>query len=118
MKLYEQEIGAITPLIADAILDACDTYPIDWIPEAIEIAVSSNKRSWRYVEGILRNCKAKNVRPSLNRLEKSNGNNGTGVTKRTKQSRPEQDDTPGQYSDADRAAAERVRQRQQRLPAV
>lgn len=68
-KLFEQEIGALTPLIADAIEDACKTYDITWIPEAVAIAVKANKRSWSYVEGILKRCKEKNVRPSLNRFE-------------------------------------------------
>ena len=116
--LYEQEIGALTPLIADAIQDACDTYPIEWIPEAIQIAAASNKRSWSYVEGVLKNCKTKNISPSLSRLEKPNGNNGTGNRPGAKQSRPKQADHPV-YTDADRAAAERVKQRQQAgLPGV
>ncbi len=71
---YEQEFGALTPMIADAIKDSCDTYPPDWIPEAMQIAVQSNKRSWKYVEGILKNCKAKNIRPSLNKLEANYAN--------------------------------------------
>lgn len=74
---YEQEFGALTPMIADAIKDACDTYPLDWIPEAMQIAVSANNRRWSYVAGILKNCKAAGKRPSLNRLEKTNGNNGS-----------------------------------------
>lgn len=109
-KSYEKEFGALTPMISDAIDDACKTYPIEWIPEAMEIAVKANKRSWKYVEGILKNCKEKNVRPSLNRLEKTNGNHHTGNRQGTKQSRPTSTHNP-EYSDADRAAAERVRKR-------
>jgi len=84
---YEQEFGGLTPMIADAIQDAVTTYPPEWIPEAMQIAVAGNRRSWRYVEGILKNCKAKNIRPSLNRLEKTNGKNGTGNRQRAKQSK-------------------------------
>lgn len=73
-KLYEAEFGVLTPMIADAIKDAEKTYPPEWIPEAMQIAVANNKRSWKYVEGILKNCKAKNVRPSLNKLEATYGN--------------------------------------------
>lgn len=83
-NLYEQEIGALTAMSADSIKDACDTYPADWIEEAIQIAVDSNVRKWKYVESILKNCKAKNVRPSLNKLEAKNGNTGkysSGTTK-------------------------------------
>ena len=52
--LYEQNIGPLTPLIADSLRDLEATYPEDWIEEAIEIAVARNKRSLAYVEGILR----------------------------------------------------------------
>jgi DnaD/phage-associated family protein len=75
-EIYEQEIGALTPLVRDAIVEAEQTYPPDWLPEAIGIAAASNKRSWKYVEGILKNCKAKNIRPSLSNAEvKQNGKN-------------------------------------------
>jgi hypothetical protein len=34
--------------------DAENTYPAEWIEEAMKIAVQYNKRSWRYVESFLR----------------------------------------------------------------
>ena len=52
--VYEENIGPITPLIADHLKDAEETYPLGWIMEAIDEAVSRNKRSWRYVATILR----------------------------------------------------------------
>ncbi|NLG73203.1 MAG: DnaD domain protein [Chloroflexi bacterium] len=52
-RLYEENIGPITPLIADALRDAEETYPEPWLEEAFRIAVESNKRSWRYVSAIL-----------------------------------------------------------------
>lgn len=52
-QLYADNIGPLTPLIADALRDAEDTYPTDWIKEAIEIAVENNVRRWKYVEAIL-----------------------------------------------------------------
>jgi DnaD/phage-associated family protein len=107
-KAYEQEFGALTPMIADAIKDTCDTYPADWIPEAMQIAVQGNHRSWSYVDGILKNCKAKQIRPSLNRLENKNGNNGKSDSKRTGSKQPKSDLTP-----ADLAAAERINARKQ-----
>jgi DnaD/phage-associated family protein len=51
--LYEQNIGALTPLIADELRDAEQTYPAGWIEEAIRIAVENNVRRWRYVISIL-----------------------------------------------------------------
>ena len=52
--LYEQNIGPLTPMIADELRDAERSYPIRWIEEAIELAVTSNVRKWRYILGILR----------------------------------------------------------------
>lgn len=51
--LYEQNIGPLTPLVADELRDAEQTYPSRWIEEAIQIAVENNVRKWRYVLGIL-----------------------------------------------------------------
>jgi DNA replication protein len=51
--LYEQNIGMLTPLIADELRDAEKLYPEAWIREAIKEAVSLNKRSWRYIAKIL-----------------------------------------------------------------
>lgn len=52
-KVYEENIGPLTPLISDALKEAEDTYPADWIVDAIRIAVEKNKRVWRYVTAIL-----------------------------------------------------------------
>jgi DNA replication protein len=52
--LYEENIGPLTPMIADMLRDAEKTYSERWIVEAIRIAVEANKRSWRYIEAILR----------------------------------------------------------------
>jgi DNA replication protein len=52
-KVYEENIGPLTPLIADTLRDAEETYPADWIKEAMEIAIENNVRRWRYVESIL-----------------------------------------------------------------
>jgi DNA replication protein len=51
--LYEQNIGPLTPIIADDLRDAEQTYPPRWIEEAIELAVQNNARSWRYILAIL-----------------------------------------------------------------
>jgi DnaD/phage-associated family protein len=53
-QLYEENIGALTPMIAEALQDAEDTYPSMWIEEAFQIAVERNVRNWRYVAAILR----------------------------------------------------------------
>lgn len=51
--LYEQNIGPLTPLIADQLRDAEQTFPLRWIEEAMQLAVANNVRKWRYVEAIL-----------------------------------------------------------------
>ncbi len=53
-RLYESHIGPLTPMIAEDLRDAEDTYPADWIAQAFQIAVERKKRSWRYIEAILR----------------------------------------------------------------
>lgn len=53
-KQYESNIGPLTPLMADALKDAENTYPQEWIEDAIQIAVERNVRNWRYIEAILK----------------------------------------------------------------
>jgi DnaD/phage-associated family protein len=56
-RLYEENVGPLTPLIADALKDAEETYSEDWVAGAIELAVKNNKRSWKYCEAILKRWK-------------------------------------------------------------
>lgn len=56
-KLYEENIGPLTPMIADVLKDCQKDYPYEWIRDAVEEAVMSNARSWRYVEAILKKWK-------------------------------------------------------------
>ena len=51
--LYEENIGLLTPLIAERIKEAERRYPASWIRDAIREAVELNVRNWRYVERIL-----------------------------------------------------------------
>ena len=68
-KLYEENIGPLTPIIADALKDAAETYPPEWVAEALEIAVKSNKRNWKYVEAILRRWKEEGHAKEQNRRD-------------------------------------------------
>lgn len=52
--LYEQNIGLLTPLIADQLRDMEKSYPPEWIDEAFTIAVAGNKRALRYIQAILK----------------------------------------------------------------
>ncbi|MDP2744113.1 MAG: DnaD domain protein [Dehalococcoidia bacterium] len=52
-SLYEQNIGMLTPLIAEELKEAESLYPAEWIREAFREAVTHNKRNWRYIGRIL-----------------------------------------------------------------
>ena len=51
--LYETNIGMISPLIAEDLMEAEKQYPWQWIQEAFKISVGLNKRNWRYISSIL-----------------------------------------------------------------
>ena len=53
--LYEQNIGILTPMIADELRDAEKLYPPDWIRDAIKESVLHNKRNIKYINKILEN---------------------------------------------------------------
>ena len=57
-RVYEQEIGVLTPMIADALRDAETTYPSDWIKAVIHEAAKNNKRNWKYCEAIVKRWQA------------------------------------------------------------
>ncbi len=52
--LYEQNIGLLTPLIAEELKDAANQYPTEWIEAAFREAMYHNKRKWSYIRAILR----------------------------------------------------------------
>jgi len=56
-RLYEENIGPLTPMIADALKDAEELYPDEWVADAIELAVKNNKRNWKYCEAVLKRWK-------------------------------------------------------------
>jgi len=56
--LYEENIGPLTPYMAQELKDAEEEFSAEWLQDAIKIAVESNKRSWGYVRGILKRWKS------------------------------------------------------------
>jgi DnaD/phage-associated family protein len=52
-KLYEDNIGLLTPMLTVELKDAQEQYPAQWLHDAIKEAVRSNKRSWRYIRAVL-----------------------------------------------------------------
>jgi DnaD/phage-associated family protein len=68
-RLYEDNIGAITPLIAEELREAEASYPAEWVQEAMRIAVENNVRNWRYVRAILERWKEKGRDERQNRRD-------------------------------------------------
>lgn len=52
-KLYEENIGPLTPMVAETLKADETEYPADWIEEAIRQAVTRNIHNWKYVQAIL-----------------------------------------------------------------
>lgn len=61
-RKYEENIGPLTPHMAEILRDAEKVYPAGWIEEAIGLAVERNVRSWRYVSAILERWQAEGKR--------------------------------------------------------
>ena len=51
--LYEENIGLLTPMIADELRAAEKLYPTVWLRDAIKRAVEENKHKWSYIQAIL-----------------------------------------------------------------
>lgn len=57
--LYEQNIGPLTPMVAEILKADAETYPESWLREAMQEAVSRNIRNWKYVQAILKSWQEK-----------------------------------------------------------
>ncbi len=53
-KLYEANIGPLTPIIAAMLDEDARTYPLEWIQDALSEAAEHNVRNWKYVRAILK----------------------------------------------------------------
>jgi DnaD/phage-associated family protein len=51
--LYEQNVGPLTPMVAEELRDMESTYPAAWIEDAIRIAVKNNARKLKYILAVL-----------------------------------------------------------------
>lgn len=73
-KLYEDNIGPLTPMVAELLQEDAREFPADWFEDAIREALSHNARKWSYVRAILKNWKA-------NGREKTNEKDSHGLEK-------------------------------------
>ena len=53
-RVYEAEIGTLTPSIAEALGAACERFPEDWVIEALRMAALRGARNWNYAAAVLR----------------------------------------------------------------
>ena len=53
-SLYEQNIGLLTPIIAEELQEAEQRYPAEWIQDAFKEALRANVPNWRYIHSILK----------------------------------------------------------------
>ena len=51
--VYEENIGMLTPMIAEELKDAMNLYPENWIADAIKESVKQNARKWSYITAVL-----------------------------------------------------------------
>ena len=56
-RLYEENIGMLTPMVADELRAAEEEYPSGWVEAAIREAAAGNVRSWRYAAAVLERWK-------------------------------------------------------------
>jgi DNA replication protein len=61
-RVYEAEVGTLTPSVAAALAEAEQAYPPEWVADALREAARQNKRSWAYAEAILRRWQAEGRR--------------------------------------------------------
>lgn len=53
-KLYEENIGILTPLISEELKDIAGEYPPEWFEEAVKEACEANTRKLSYIRAILK----------------------------------------------------------------
>jgi len=53
-RVYEQEIGPLTPSVAEALAAACERFPEAWVTEALRMAALRGARNWNYAAAVLR----------------------------------------------------------------
>jgi hypothetical protein len=80
--LYEQNIGPLTPMIADSLRDLMATYPGAWIEEAIQIAVRNNIRKLNYILAVLERRRAEGPRERTEKTSPEDPDRYTGYLKR------------------------------------
>ncbi|MDO8688017.1 MAG: DnaD domain protein [Dehalococcoidales bacterium] len=71
--LYEENIGMLTPMIAEELKAAEKLYPEGWIEDAIKEAINQNKRKWSYISAILERWSAEGKSDGTYRRDSKTG---------------------------------------------
>jgi DnaD/phage-associated family protein len=81
-SFYENKIGALTPIMADAIEKAEKIYSPKWVADAIELASNNGARHWNYCEAVLRRWKQEGraERPGKKQTVAQSGDNSKYIT--------------------------------------
>jgi DnaD/phage-associated family protein len=110
-KLYEENIGPLTPMLADILRDAEKSYPDAWVSNAFEIAVKNNHRSWAYVQGVLKKWQenGRDWEPASTRQRSNRGNHQQQTQTRPARSGHGPVGTDSTNTDDDAAALEVLR---------
>ena len=81
IRSFENDIGLVSGSILPDMQDVWDTLTANgtpgWWQQALEVAVGANKRSWRYVRGILIRCVNEGHPPSQNGAQPKTQTSGT-----------------------------------------
>lgn len=69
-RLYEENIGILTPVAADRLRDIAGTYPPEWFSEALKEAVALNHRNLKYIEAILERWKVEGFKAPKSKMRR------------------------------------------------
>jgi len=81
--LYEDNIGRLTPLIAERLKDIVEEYPSGWFEEALKESVTSEHRNLKYISAILERWQSEGFKAP----KRTEGGRGEQPRKRPKQER-------------------------------
>jgi len=68
-EIYEQNIGLITPMIAEELANLARDSPVEWFVEAVKEACLQNKRNISYVKAILERWKTEGFKVDTRKKE-------------------------------------------------
>lgn len=63
--IEDNGFGFMTPMLAEEVGELLKEYPLQWILDAMRIAVDANKRTMRYAAGVLRKWRADGRDPTM-----------------------------------------------------